>query len=436
MTIYNDYRKITIKQILCVVFAICVFWSFLSERTLLGQISLLLFIACSIFSTLVYNSRITIPLYFILDGLFVLYCFYQNWKHISYDNTFSLSRIKTYCICLIFYVSTFLFYKIIKDFDLLINIVFKSFYLAIVVNYICDIGYIFSGRFNNNDGINIFGIKIGGVIAISLGWIAGVCLFLNIYLYRVLQKNDVKYWFNFTFLTLTVFLSGTRKALLLVALAFVIQLSFQNDKKNIIKTIKNILLVSVMLLFALVMIYTIPFLYNSIGNRIESMLISFTQDEIIDNSMAHRDLLLQRAKELFSMKPITGWGLGGYEVASKADYYSHNNFYEILVSGGIIGFILYYSKYLYLVVKLISVRISVTNTLTKKTSTMFLILIIALTFLEIWQVTYFTRKFMLLHVLVLCFLEHKKQGVINENIVHCPKNAYKPISHNSRVVGE
>ena len=179
LEIKNRKKGITITEFL---FAACLFFAFLSERTLFGRVSFLLFSVAVLLGVCLRSLRVHFSWYFAIDFLFIIYCFAQNVLGISYSNSVSNQTILTYCLCMLFYFTVFWIFEFTHDFEKIVRIVFKTFFIAIIVNFFCDIDKIFLGRFNNNDGIEILGMKIGGIIAISLGWIAGACLFLNLYL--------------------------------------------------------------------------------------------------------------------------------------------------------------------------------------------------------------------------------------------------------------
>ena len=91
-------------------------------------------------------------------------------------------------------------------------------------------------------------------------------------------------------------------------------------------------------------------LYNLVGNRIESMVNSFLNNSD-DGSIIERKLMINLALEYFGDRPIFGHGI--YSFAHDFAYcfgrevYSHNNFTEILYCYGIVGFVLFYWKYLF-----------------------------------------------------------------------------------------
>lgn len=64
-----------------------------------------------------------------------------------------------------------------------------------------------------------------------------------------------------------------------------------------------------------------------------------------DTSFSERQLLASEATEFFLQRPIFGYGLDSFRHISIKSVYSHNNFLEIGVSGGIVLLLLYYSIY-------------------------------------------------------------------------------------------
>ena len=69
------------------------------------------------------------------------------------------------------------------------------------------------------------------------------------------------------------------------------------------------------------------------------------------------DLVDENGKRWFSESPILGYGMNNYKVmnlpATGRYTYAHNNFIEIAVDLGVIGFALYYFVYAYLAVRLL-----------------------------------------------------------------------------------
>lgn len=53
--------------------------------------------------------------------------------------------------------------------------------------------------------------------------------------------------------------------------------------------------------------------------------------------------MMETAWKMFSQKPILGWGWNAFAILAGYGYYCHNNYLEIMVSMGIVGFLIYYA---------------------------------------------------------------------------------------------
>lgn len=97
------------------------------------------------------------------------------------------------------------------------------------------------------------------------------------------------------------------------------------------------------------------YMYNIIGDRVISFLgtIGVIESAKFDSSTSTRSQLIATAWQLFTEKPIFGWG---YNITARVvpqHFYSHNNYVELLANNGIVGFLFYYSMYFWLIWKAI-----------------------------------------------------------------------------------
>ena len=97
-------------------------------------------------------------------------------------------------------------------------------------------------------------------------------------------------------------------------------------------------------------------LYNVLGQRIENMLEGVFGGGTTEGSFNLREEMIRLGFAWFLERPLFGYGMSNYSVLYEIETgwstYSHNNFIEILINGGIVGFILYYFIYAYVFVKL------------------------------------------------------------------------------------
>jgi O-antigen ligase len=81
------------------------------------------------------------------------------------------------------------------------------------------------------------------------------------------------------------------------------------------------------------------FLCTDVGSQALDVFQGRIVEQTVENRyLAGRDDLWYQAVEMAQERPITGWGLDGFRANSWN--YPHNLFLEVLVEGGLIGFLL------------------------------------------------------------------------------------------------
>ena len=149
-------------------------------------------------------------------------------------------------------------------------------------------------------------------------------------------------------------LTGSRKALIMIYGIVIIFILIKSRGLNRVYAILFIVVFSVGLYF-LIMNYE-P-LYNVMGKRVEDMISGLFGGGTDDGSFNDRARFIEYGLRWFGNRPLLGYGIGNFSELSAAqfgemyDTYAHNNFIEILVSGGIVGFVIYYAAYLYVLYK-------------------------------------------------------------------------------------
>ena len=149
----------------------------------------------------------------------------------------------------------------------------------------------------------------------------------------------------------TIFFTGSKKGLFLLLMAvFLIPVVVNKKKINI----KGILVGAGATLIVIYLMLNIPILYNVMGHRIADMFETFgisttlKTTSLVGSSTDLRIGMISEALEMFWQHPIFGGGWNKFAVKSGYGMYSHNNFTELLVSMGILGFLLFYGFYVYL----------------------------------------------------------------------------------------
>lgn len=141
-----------------------------------------------------------------------------------------------------------------------------------------------------------------------------------------------------------IFYTGSRKGMfLLLALSLIYSIyAFKNTR------IRG----KVCLLFAfpslqLFLFFTI--IRSEHFNRFRNFFLLATGGTVSEGSINTRIGMVYRSIQLWNKKPIFGWGIDQYKNISGFGKYSHNNYSEILVNNGLIGFLTYYLLFVLLI---------------------------------------------------------------------------------------
>lgn len=210
------------------------------------------------------------------------------------------------------------------------------------------------------------------------------------------------------FFAACILLSGTRKILIGVLL-FTLSYIILKNKKNAFKMMKKLIPIFILLIISYFCIMKIDVFYNILGKRIETAL-SFINGTGIDASMRDRNAMIDYGIELFEKHPIIGNGSNifhhEFNIYYGQDLYSHNNFVEILCNLGLVGFILYYLNYVFIIF----------NRGNSKYKILLICTCLSFLVLDYWTISYYRIQFMIVIELTsLYFLVKKKNKGVEED---------------------
>ena len=153
-----------------------------------------------------------------------------------------------------------------------------------------------------------------------------------------------------------VYYTASRKAILMVALG----ISLFYYLKHPTKKIRNLLVIMVGIYISYMLLMNVDALYNAIGWRIEGALALFGKKGKADSSALLRAKYIYVGMKAWKKSAVLGYGLDNFRIinlhATGHLTYSHNNFIEILVGVGAIGFLIYYSYYIKLLFEYINIK--------------------------------------------------------------------------------
>jgi O-antigen ligase len=320
-------------------------------------------------------KKIFIPLNTIWYGLFFMLCVVSClWAESFTSSAEPLSRLLQ-----ILAVTTCVFYYIDNDerLDIYLNTtIAASFYLIIYIFVKTPYTKWFDGFIGSVTGYNTN----------DVGLALSICFIISFYKAFVKGKHLMYILSAVSFLT--AILTSSRKALFMCVLSIIMIVAFNYRAKNYVLR----LLISICLvILSVILIYEIPQLYQSIGVRLDSMISFFMNDKNSDSSLALRETYINLAKSFFFEKPVIGHGINNFgylnRLMGNIFTYAHNNYLEIAADLGVVGLVVYYWFYLYLLIRLIKQTLN-----GHKTALLYLPLILLLVIFEYGMVNYYKMQ--------------------------------------------
>jgi len=174
------------------------------------------------------------------------------------------------------------------------------------------------------------GQRMGGEYANPYGMVMGNAALCAAY-YAIL-KGKKKHFICVLILSFFALSTASRKAMLMVVIGVAVMAVVHYGWKRIYWT----LLAGAAILVAMYFVLKLPY-FGEMGERFLNML---TGEQ--DASDIERNRMVELGIELFKERPIHGYGIGNYAALCFRDTYSHHNYVELLVSGGVPALVLYY----------------------------------------------------------------------------------------------
>ncbi len=331
--------------LLAMYFAICFLNNGRPLNTLMHYIifgAFCLVTAIDITRQIYYEHRYKIPLSLIWYGLFTVFAVASYAWAINPQSVMLRFKMLLEVLVVSFGVTTYISTKerLYRFFNILcsaITILGFALLARTPVNQWLD-------GFNNNEIIK--GLNINAASQMMT-----ICVMITFYLAYVEQKR--LYYLPMLFFTAMALFSGSRKAFLMVGLAFIMIIVLNFGKK---KYFLNLCIIIGIVIAICIAVFKIPTLYDVIGYRMESMIEHYVLGVESDTSLWQRSMYIKKGWEYFMDSPFIGNGLNnfGYLFKETGIYgaYAHNNFIELLSGVGIVGFVLYYWFHAYLIINL------------------------------------------------------------------------------------
>lgn len=283
-----------------------------------------------------------------------------------------------------------------------------------------------------NFNFSSFELRLGNEIGLHpnlLGLRMAIGAILSYYFFKTEKKTKSKITsiISFLLMIIVLFLSGSRKSLVLCVVGILLYEIFQTKGVAVFYKVGIALVIGVIIINLLL---TNEMLYYLIGRRIENVLLIYTgqiDSNVSDMSMNERSYYISEAINLFFKYPILGYGGNNFmsymrEIGYWHVAYSHNNFFELLSTLGIVGFSVYYYFWGYILLKLM-VQITGEKEKNLRESSkkrsrkiLFLIILVLLIILDYWNVSYINEiNFIIMNIAWIDIIKAKNEIKDNDN---------------------
>ncbi len=330
-------------------------WSCNNNAVILyGGYGLLMFFTMS---KLFFSEKgVVIEMYTPTKQLFIFMCFCFISVFWAYNKDFAFQKCIFIFACVMLVIVMTNYFIRIKSVDSLL------FTIAVMGIAMSAYVIIFEGGFSafyakatsSVGQIKINQSRVGGDIN-NQNFIGIQCAYSAVVLfyYALYEKKTICYFITLLPAVVTIS-TGSKTALIILFVGFFLILYFhQREQKNIQKYLK---IMVVLIIIAIVLRYIISLdIMYTLSKRFELLFAGLFRDGAsrTDGSTSLRlDMIVVGLKQ-FLQTPALGLGLGNAAVlnAVKLNFpaYSHCDYIEHLVNGGLIGFLLYYRLFYYFI---------------------------------------------------------------------------------------
>lgn len=202
----------------------------------------------------------------------------------------------------------------------------------------------------------LVGKRLGGAMNApnTFGVYCSISFVLGLYL---LKEKKLYYGILLVVIFSGILASGSRNAFIITTLGSIVAMLFAF--KNLTSSKK--ILYAVVFLILILIVYSLGF-FDSIFSRLENLETPSGAESSEDPSLKSRLFMIEFGLKKFLDKPILGFGINNAQFLLEpyfARTYLHNNYVELLVNVGLVGFLLYYGSHVSLMKSLMKNRSNV-----------------------------------------------------------------------------
>lgn len=332
-----------------------------------------------------FTYKFRINYFHIFQLLFAVYCLFTCvW---TIDGSLSLSKTLTMFQILIFFTMLMSYFVKLDSIEPLFDVIMWSGYIVSIYTFVY-----YGGITTILDMLNT-SIRLSNDFANSnsIGMLCAIACIIQFYKILYHKKYYSAIFMVPTMLILAV--CQSRKSIIALVLGIIAIIVLKNStKKNWIVSLFKII-ISLAIFFVLLKALLSMDIFAGLNKRFDQLIITLLSPEEIDanTSAATRFSYIEIGLNYFYNRPLLGYGFGasGPILLRETTHntYFHNNYIELLVCGGLVGFVLFYANYAYLLFNLIKMR----KYAPKQTDICIIILVIML-IMEFGCVTYYNKN--------------------------------------------
>lgn len=384
--------------LLYLTIGIYLYFTNIANHTIYSDIAIILLIAIS-FIYIIKTKKIYLNIYFFLYILFIIYQLFLVASGVAVYKEVTLNTIHTMFRNLIVLICLYNLVICTKNIDGIMKVYIIGTAISLGTIMFLLRQDLFLGRLGHaygKDSVSFY--FLGKAIAMSSNGIAfssAVSVMFSLFMYH--KSKNISYIIVSLFFIFGIILTGSRKGIIVLVLycIYVINLIYKN------KIGRKILFAIFVTGGIWIAITKIPVLYNIIGKRLGELINNFLGNETTEGSIVAREMFKNYANQWILKRPWLGYGIGAfYNVYGNV---TESNYLEMMVSGGIVGTIIYY---LYLI-PVVKKYMTIENK--DNISKILFFIIISICIIEYGSVTYLSLNYLMLIVIFLAYAKILKK---------------------------
>lgn len=256
--------------------------------------------------------------------------------------------------------------------------------------------------------------QFGNAIAQHRNQLGALAAPFTIFCYYLYHQYGFRYGNYLTiFLAVFTLISGSRSSILQIVMMFVVHMLV--NEKRLSKRLRNLVVMCAVGIAAIVLIFSVPFLYNLVWVRIGDAITTLIGIEATDTSTIGRENLKEIATFMFTQKPLLGYGVDGVVCFIRENpiligddataVYSHCNYTEIGACFGIVGLVIWYVPVIKTIVSAYKIR--TTSNWASCLFSGFLTMVV----LDFSRIPWASHMVMYLFFIVILLIRYEKQEI-------------------------